>query len=75
MVPILNHSLFIKMNNIITSVIIDIVIDVELDIVILLWFNSESFLCEGFAEPSATASSSDPKVSATNMEFNLYSGV
>ena len=39
MVPILNHSLFININNKIISVIILIVIDIELDIVILLYLN------------------------------------
>ena len=40
MVPILNHSLFININNNIIKVIIEIVIAIGLDIVILLWFNS-----------------------------------
>ena len=37
MVPILNHSLFIKINNKITKVILDIVIDIGLDITMLLY--------------------------------------
>ena len=40
MVPILNHSLFININNKITKVILDIVIEIGLDITILLYLNS-----------------------------------
>ena len=39
MVPILNHSLFININNKTTKVIVEIVIDIELAIAILLYFN------------------------------------
>ena len=37
MVPILNHSLFININNNIINVIIEITIAIELDITILLY--------------------------------------
>ena len=39
MVPILNHSLFININNKIPKVIIDIVIDIGLEIIISLYEN------------------------------------
>ena len=44
MVPILNHSLFININNKIIKVILDIVIDKGLDITILLYLNSKFFI-------------------------------
>ena len=39
MVPILNHSLFININNKITKVIVEIVIEIELFITILLFLD------------------------------------
>ena len=39
MVPILNHSLFININNKTTKVIVEIVIAIGLDITILLYLN------------------------------------
>lgn len=39
MVPILNHSLFININNKITKLMIEMVIANGLDITILLWLN------------------------------------
>ena len=44
MVPILNHSLFININNKIIKVILDIVIDIGLEITILLYLNSKFFI-------------------------------
>lgn len=44
MVPILNHSLFININNIITLVIIDIVIEKGLEIKISLPLRSTDFI-------------------------------
>ena len=38
MVPILNHSLFININNKITNVIIEIVIEIGLDIYYIIIF-------------------------------------
>lgn len=78
MVPMLNHSLFMNINNKITNVILDIVIEIGLDITILLYLNS----VEGSGIIVATSKfgliwplRSPHNLRYLKIEFILYSGV
>ena len=66
MVPILNHSLFININNKTTKVIVEIVTDIELFITILLYLDVIDFtklfsVCASKMEACVLASELAPK--------------
>ena len=75
MVPILNHSVFINIKSVITSVIIEIVSDIELDITISLLpgLNVER-LYNLFPSAEQVESAIFPLESLFKLGFKLYSG-